>query len=64
MSSGITWLLVLHNRKDFEFSQLLSKIEDEQGMAAQSQKKIKELQVCGSGIQLKHMVEVNDRSLF
>ncbi|KAM9837420.1 myosin-1-like [Aulostomus maculatus] len=31
-------------KKDFEFSQLLSKIEDEQSMAAQSQKRIKELQ--------------------
>lgn len=33
------------NRKDFELSQFLSKIEDEQSVAAQSQKKIKELQV-------------------
>ncbi|XP_034563654.1 myosin heavy chain, fast skeletal muscle-like [Notolabrus celidotus] len=31
-------------KKDFEFSQLLCKIEDEQGVAGQSQKKIKELQ--------------------
>lgn len=50
MSSAITWLLVFHNRKDFELSQLLSKIEDEQGVAAQSQKKIKELQVCGTHV--------------
>ncbi len=33
------------HRKDFETSQLLSKIEDEQSMGAQLQKKIKELQV-------------------
>lgn len=32
-------------RKDFEISQLLSKIEDEQSLGAQLQKKIKELQV-------------------
>ncbi|XP_069012393.1 myosin-1-like [Embiotoca jacksoni] len=31
-------------KKDFEFSQLVSKIEDEQSMAVQSQKRIKELQ--------------------
>lgn len=37
--------MFLHNRKDFEFSQLIGKIEDEQSVAAQSQKKIKELQV-------------------
>ena len=35
----------VHNRKDFETSQLLSKIEDEQSLGAQLQKKIKELQV-------------------
>ena len=33
------------HRKDFEISQLLSKIEDEQSLGAQLQKKIKELQV-------------------
>lgn len=33
------------NRKDFEMSQLNSKIEDEQAMSAQLQKKLKELQV-------------------
>lgn len=33
------------HRKDFETSQLLSKIEDEQSLGAQHQKKIKELQV-------------------
>ncbi len=33
------------NRKDFEISQFLSKIEDEQTLGAQLQKKIKELQV-------------------
>lgn len=32
-------------RKDFETSQLLSKIEDEQTLGIQLQKKIKELQV-------------------
>ena len=32
-------------RKDFEVSQLISKIEDEQAMSAQLQKKLKELQV-------------------
>jgi hypothetical protein len=38
------FLLIIH-RKDFETSQLLSKIEDEQSLGAQLQKKIKELQV-------------------
>ena len=33
------------NRKDFEISQLNGKIEDEQAMSAQLQKKLKELQV-------------------
>ena len=32
-------------RKDFETSQLLSTLEDEQSLGAQLQKKIKELQV-------------------
>jgi hypothetical protein len=32
-------------RKEFETSQLLSKVEDEQSLGAQLQKKIKELQV-------------------
>ncbi len=35
----------MKHRKDFEISQLSSKIEDEQAMAAQLQKKLKELQV-------------------
>ncbi len=35
----------LIHRKDFEISQLCSKIEDEQAMSAQLQKKLKELQV-------------------
>lgn len=35
----------LFNRKDFEISQLQSKIEDEQAQSSQLQKKIKELQV-------------------
>ena len=39
----ISW--TVFHRKDFEVSQLLSKIEDEQSMGAQLQKKIKELQV-------------------
>ena len=33
------------NRKDFEISQLNAKIEDEQAMSSQLQKKLKELQV-------------------
>lgn len=37
--------MVLHNRKDFEFSQLVARVEDEQSVAAQAQKRIKELQV-------------------
>lgn len=37
--------VILHNRKDFEISQLASKIEDEQSVAVQCQKRIKELQV-------------------
>lgn len=39
-------------RKDFETSQLLSKIEDEQTLGAQFQKKIKELQVISHNIQI------------
>jgi len=39
------YIYLLLNRKDFETSQLLSKIEDEQSLGAQLQKKIKELQV-------------------
>lgn len=46
VDAELTAWFVLHDRKDFEFSQLLSKIEDEQSVASQSQKKIKELQVC------------------
>lgn len=38
-------ILLSFYRKDFEISQLLSKIEDEQSLSAQLQKKIKELQV-------------------
>ena len=34
-----------HRRKDFELSQLNSKIEDEQAITIQLQKKLKELQV-------------------
>jgi myosin protein heavy chain len=33
------------HRKDFEYSQLQSKVEDEQTLGLQFQKKIKELQV-------------------
>lgn len=38
---------VSHHRKDFEYSQLQSKVEDEQTLSLQLQKKIKELQVGG-----------------
>ena len=38
------WVFFYH-RKDFDMSQLTSKIEDEQAMGAQLQKKLKELQV-------------------
>ena len=38
-------ILLSYYRKDFEISQLLSKIEDEQSLGSQLQKKIKELQV-------------------
>ncbi len=41
----LSYLMFHFHRKDFEISQLLSKIEDEQSMGAQLQKKIKELQV-------------------
>lgn len=37
--------MILCNRKDFELSQFVSKIEDEQSAAVQCQKRIKELQV-------------------
>lgn len=36
---------VSHHRKDFEYCQLQSKVEDEQTLSLQLQKKIKELQV-------------------
>ena len=39
-------------RKDFETSQLLSKIEDEQSLGSQLQKKIKELQVNFNAMQI------------
>lgn len=42
-SEGIN-LIYLHCRKEFEISQLLSKLEDEQVLSIQLQKKIKELQ--------------------
>lgn len=38
-------LCFIVKRKDFEISQLQSKIEDEQALGSQFQKKIKELQV-------------------
>lgn len=38
---------VSHRRKDFEYCQLQSKVEDEQTLSLQLQKKIKELQVGG-----------------
>lgn len=41
-----TFSISLH-RKDFEYSQLQSKVEDEQTLGLQFQKKIKELQVGG-----------------
>ncbi len=37
-----------YNRKDFELSQLNNKIEDEQAITIQLQKKLKELQVKAS----------------
>lgn len=37
------------SRKDSELSQLNLRVEDEQLLGAQLQKKIKELQVCGDG---------------
>ena len=37
--------VLFYHRKDFDMSQLTSKIEDEQAMGAQLQKKLKELQV-------------------
>ena len=45
-----------HNRKDFEISQLLSKIEDEQSLGAQLQKKIKELQVIHLCRKILHLI--------
>lgn len=41
-----TFYISVH-RKDFEYSQLQSKVEDEQTLGLQFQKKIKELQVGG-----------------
>lgn len=41
----IITLLTFSCRKDFEINQLTSKIEDEQALSAQYQKKLKELQV-------------------
>lgn len=41
----IEFTFLFFNRKDFEISQLQSKIEDEQAQSSQLQKKIKELQV-------------------
>ena len=47
--------LVFSSRKDFEISQFLSKIEDEQLLGAQLQKKIKELQVTYSTSTLNYI---------
>lgn len=44
-------------RKDFEISQLNSKIEDEQVIIAQLQKKIKELQVFNYVLQIKCVMD-------
>lgn len=41
----IEFALLFFNRKDFEISQLQTKIEDEQAQSSQLQKKIKEIQV-------------------
>lgn len=41
----IEFAFLFFNRKDFEISQLQSKIEDEQAQSSQLQKKIKEIQV-------------------
>lgn len=49
---------VSHCRKDFEYCQLQSKVEDEQTLSLQLQKKIKELQV--GGLQL--LLGLADRS--
>ena len=38
---------MFHRRKDFEYCQLQSRVEDEQTLSLQLQKKIKELQVGG-----------------
>lgn len=43
--SSLTLSNVALNRKYFEVSQLLGKVEEEQSISAQLQKKIKELQV-------------------
>lgn len=42
---NVTSEICCSDRKDFETSQLLGRIEDEQSLGAQLQKKIKELQV-------------------
>lgn len=44
----IEFAFFFFNRKDFEISQLQSKIEDEQAQSSQLQKKIKEIQVKSS----------------
>lgn len=41
----IEFAFLFFNRKDFEISQLQTKIEDEQAQSSQLQKKIKEIQV-------------------
>lgn len=59
--SGRGWEHHLHassmscHRKDFEYSQLQSKVEDEQTLSLQLQKKIKELQVGGFQLPLAHV---------
>lgn len=45
LSVGTFDMFFFIHRKDFEISQLNGKIEDEQAMSAQLQKKLKELQV-------------------
>jgi len=47
-----TSVTIISHRKDFEISQFLSRIEDEQSVSIQHQKKIKELQVTSQYITL------------
>ena len=56
MIHGLTYLLYLIYRKDNEINSLNGKLESEQNLVIQLQKKIKELQVHAKTVHLKKFI--------